>query len=95
MYYVVFLGTLSLISTWHMKPSLVRRLIYAGLAVALIAVGVSRIYLGAHWLGDVLGGYAFGAAVVAFVAVLWRIWIEREKQALAQDKRFLIESGQT
>lgn len=45
------------------------RLSVLGLAVTVVAlIGLSRVYLGAHWLSDVLAGVALGSAI-ATVAV--------------------------
>lgn len=72
--YVVFLGTLVLLLTWTMRPCLRKRLIQGALVLALVAIGTSRIYLGAHWFADVIAGYAVGAIVVAATVGLWRVW---------------------
>ena len=75
MYYVVFLGTLAFITTQKMQPGASRWLIRASLVLALAAVGVSRIYLGAHWLGDVVAGYALGGLVAAGAVAIRRKWL--------------------
>ena len=38
-----------------------RRLLWGGAATVAVAVALSRVYLGVHWLTDVLAGLALGA----------------------------------
>jgi len=47
-----------------------RRMLLAGVAVALaVAVGCSRVFLGVHWVTDVIGGLILGWTWVAVVAI--------------------------
>ena len=43
---------------------------YAGAVILALLIGLSRIYLGLHWVTDVLAGYAAGATVL-FAGILW------------------------
>ena len=76
MFYTVFLGTLAFILLSNLKPGVTRWLGLGAIAMAMALVGFSRIYLGVHWLGDVLAGYAFAAIVVAGAIWAWRAWSE-------------------
>jgi undecaprenyl-diphosphatase len=48
----------------------VRAVTWALATAVSVIVGFSRLYLGAHWLTDVLGGYALGATWVALVTAV-------------------------
>ncbi|MGH2484427.1 MAG: phosphatase PAP2 family protein, partial [Ktedonobacterales bacterium] len=59
-HYTVFYGFLAFVLVMWWRSSWPRNIMLA-ICVALIAlVGFSRIYLGEHWLTDVIGGYLFG-----------------------------------
>ncbi len=74
---VAFYGLLAFVLARGRSPQ-VRAILWGSAAAIVLVIGVSRVYLGAHWMSDVLGGYALGAAwsallvVLALVASSWR-----------------------
>jgi len=48
-----------------------RWLVYALAALLIGVIAVSRLYLGAHWLSDVLGGLSLGLAWVSLLAIAY------------------------
>lgn len=53
-------------TTQHMR----RKIIGSALSLILL-IGFSRIYLGAHWLSDVVAGLSFGAAWIALLSIAY------------------------
>ncbi|MFW5770465.1 MAG: phosphatase PAP2 family protein [Spirochaetota bacterium] len=65
---VVFWGTLA----WFAK----RRIITIVSIVLIILIPYSRIYLGVHFLGDIIGGFILGAILLAIL--IWLLpWLEK------------------
>ena len=52
-------------SNWHWVP-------YSMAVFMVVAIGFSRLYLGVHWLSDVLAGWSLGLAWVALMGIAYR-----------------------
>jgi membrane-associated phospholipid phosphatase len=48
--------------------------LWSGALVVVLVVGASRVYLGSHWLSDVLGGWALAGAIVFLLVWMFPSW---------------------
>ena len=62
----LFYGLLAVFAAHSMRTWRLRALTFCGAAVVIALIGLSRVYLGAHYLTDVLGAIAVGLAWLAF-----------------------------
>ncbi len=72
----VFYGLLAYLLFLRLRGVRQRVIVVSGLGLLVLAIGFSRIYLGVHWLTDVLGGFIVAAAWLA----LWIGTIETARR---------------
>lgn len=77
-FYVCYFGFL-FFAAYAILPraSTARRLTLALAALPVLLVGLSRIYLGAHWLSDTVGAYLWSGVWLAFSLEMYRRWKAR------------------
>lgn len=78
MFYVCFFGFLFFVS-YALLPrgSKTRRAALALSALPVLLIGLSRVYLRAHWPSDTLGAYVLGGLWLWFSVELYRRWKRR------------------
>ena len=69
---VLIFGLGTLVLTWTIESRRVRAAMLVAAAVFIVCACVARVYLGAHWPSDVLGGVLAGIACAAFFARIAR-----------------------
>jgi undecaprenyl-diphosphatase len=76
-HYVVFLGFLWFLTFALVRPRVFRWPLLTLLGALVLLVGLSRVYLGAHWASDVLGGYLLGGSLLTTAICGYRGWSRR------------------
>lgn len=71
-HYVVFFGMLTYLAASRVRAGVLRWPLVGVFGVLVLLIGLSRVYLGAHWTSDIVGGYLLGAAVLAAGVGLYR-----------------------
>lgn len=66
---LVFYGSLGHLLADHASSPRLRAAIYVATGLMILAIGYSRLYLGVHYLTDILAGYALGAAWISFLVL--------------------------
>lgn len=66
----VLYGFLAFLIARNLRPA-ARLPVALGAATLVFLIAFSRLYLGAHWLSDVLGGLAFGSAWLALIGLAY------------------------
>jgi undecaprenyl-diphosphatase len=69
-----FYGALAALLTARLRSRWLSALVWASAVVIIVAVGFSRLYLGVHYLSDIVGGYATGFVWVLTVASADRVF---------------------
>ncbi|HEX8097656.1 MAG TPA: phosphatase PAP2 family protein [Pyrinomonadaceae bacterium] len=77
-FYVCYFGFLFFVA-YALLPrgSTARRVALVLSALPVLLVGLSRVYLGAHWPSDTLGAYLFSGLWLAFSIDMYRRWKQR------------------
>ena len=57
-----------LVAVWHIRGHRLRSWVWVGAAFIPTIVGLTRVYLGVHWITDVIAGWVFGAWWVYLLA---------------------------
>jgi membrane-associated phospholipid phosphatase len=73
-------GTLGFIAARHLRNRVAQVAALAGATTLVLLIGFSRLYLGVHFLSDVIAGFSLGLAWVTLCALLLHLRVRLKKR---------------
>ena len=73
---MIFYGILGYFLLYLCQKRWQKIIIASVLAVTIFMIGISRMYLGVHWMSDILGGWLFGMMTIFGTIFIYRKWEE-------------------
>jgi membrane-associated phospholipid phosphatase len=80
-------------SRWVIRGHTSRDLLWIGALIMIIAVGISRVYLGVHFPSDVMAGWTLGAAWAVMIALVVSVWEQSNRAALTSVGHSVPDTG--
>ena len=85
-FFVEFFGFLLFLTWVLLKKPFPRRLLIIALTICIALIGVSRVFMGAHWPSDVAGAYLAGGAWLMLMIELYRQGKARQRDPLVLEE---------
>jgi membrane-associated phospholipid phosphatase len=73
-------GTIGFIAARHLRDVRARIAVLSASAVLILLIGISRLYLGVHFLTDVIAGFSLGLAWVTLCVLLLDLGVRLRKR---------------
>jgi membrane-associated phospholipid phosphatase len=71
LFYVTFFGFLAYLAYAQLKPGRIRIVVLSLTGLLIVLIGPSRIWMGQHWVSDVLASYALGLTYLVFLIEIY------------------------
>jgi len=86
LFFVVFFGFVAFLA-WRFIAGWMRWITLSLCATLIVLIGPSRIYLGEHWISDVIGSYIIGTFWLIILILLYLMVLQRNTMTIKSANR--------